>query len=337
MDQESMNPSLYRPIQLGSLHVEGNLFAAPMAGYTDHVAREVALNHGANLAYTEMISAEALTRGSERTQRMMRRGKNEEILAVQLFGSNPERLGQAAQLAVQAGANLLDLNAGCPVPKVTRNGAGSALPRDPVRLKEILLAMAEAKVPVSVKIRRGWNELEGDYWETALQMAVEAKAVAVGFHPRSRQQGYGGKADWELLTKVVQESPLPILGSGDLRSPQDVHSMLSRTGCAGVMLARGAVGKPQLYSQCRHFLQTGESTAPLAPVEKLIMAKNHLESAIEAFGADRASRDMKKQLAGYTSGWNGSNVLRHELMQCPHAEDLLGLLDSAITKGSSSI
>lgn len=324
-----MSSARFSPIDIGNLTIPGNIMAAPMAGYTDRVGRRLALEGGAALAWTEMISAEALVRGSARTEDMMKRADGESLLAVQLFGADPDVLGRAASRAAEAGAVLLDLNAGCPVPKVTGKGAGAAMGRDPERLGRAVRAMNAAGLPVSVKIRSGWDEHEM-YWKDAAAAALEAGAAMLGFHPRTRRQGYGGHSDWSLVTELTAMSGVPVIGSGDLNRPEDAGAMLERTGCAGVMFARGAIGDPGIYRRSRRLLETGSAGPPPDRAERLDCARRHLQLAAEAFGEEKAAREMKKHLAGYIKGWESAAARRHSLVRCSSFMELRNLLDRMI-------
>jgi tRNA-dihydrouridine synthase B len=315
----------YRSIDIGNLHLEGNVFAAPMAGYTDCVTRTLALQQGADMAYTEMISAEALLRGSTRTLSMLKPAKGEENLAVQLFGSSPATLGEAACLAAERGAALLDLNAGCPVKKVTAKGSGAALGRQPETLALAVEAMRTAGLPVTVKIRLGWDVDEIN-WNQAAHAAVEAGASAIGFHPRTRRQGYGGSADWTALRKLTRELKVPVIGSGDLDSPESVMKMLVETGCQCVMIARGAIGNPGIYRRTKQLLTDNFVDAPPGAGECLEAAKKHLILASQEFGENIAFREIKKHLAGYVKGWPSAAELRGELMRAEDIRKLLSLL-----------
>lgn len=318
--------SFYRPVDIGSLHLEGNVFAAPMAGYSDRVTRALALSHGACLAYTEMISAEALVRDSKPTLEMIKRAEGEEILAVQLFGSSAETLAKAAGIAAGHGAGLLDLNAGCPVSKVTGKGAGAALSRNPEILAAAITAMRTAGLPVTVKLRLGWDRDEIN-WRAAAHASVEAGVSAIGFHPRTRKQGYGGDADWSAIREMVREQPVPVIGSGDLNTPESVLQMFRETACAGVMIGRGSVGNPDIYGRIRVHLSGEAPCAPLSPEERLSAAILHLKNAAREFGQLKASREMKKHLAGYVKGWPAAASLRADLMRAGDYSELISILN----------
>ena len=321
-----------QPVEIGSLKISGNIFAAPMAGYTDCVTRYIACKNGAFLAYTEMISSEALVRNSPRTLSMLKRFPGENILAVQLFGSNPETLGRAALIAAENGAGLIDLNAGCPVRKVTQKGGGAALGRDIRKLSLAIRAMVKAGLPVTVKIRSGWDETELN-WREAVHAVIQEGASAIGFHPRTCRQGYGGKADWKALGEMSAASPVPVIGSGDLNTPSAVLKMLKETSCSGVMIARGAVGEPEIFSRTSSLLNMGMPGTPPTPEVRLRNAKNHLLLAAEAFGENAAARDMKKHLAAYVRGWPSASKLRSNLMKAANISAQLALLNGVIQEG----
>jgi nifR3 family TIM-barrel protein len=257
--------SLYRPVTVGPLRLEGNLFLAPVAGYTGRAFRSICVDAGADFAFTELISAESLIRaepplrsypaagpggpggegsGAHPVSVLLRRGDNEKQYGIQLFGAVPERIGEAAALLAPWRPAAVDINGGCPVPKVTKTGAGSALMRDPANLGRVVEAAVRASrehlgnVPVTIKIRSGWDSSSINYVECA-RIAVEAGAAMVSLHPRTRAQNYGGTSDWSCIADLVSRLPVPVTGSGDLYTPEDAERMLRETGCAAVMFARG--------------------------------------------------------------------------------------------------
>lgn len=304
-----------------------------MAGYSDRVSRGLALSHGADMAYTEMISAEALIRGSQRTLGMIKAAEGEKLLTVQLFGSSPESLGIAARIAADQGAVLLDLNAGCPVAKVTGKGAGASLSRNPENLAAAITAMRSAGIPVTVKLRLGWDQDEIN-WRSAALAAVEAGVSAIGFHPRTRKQGYGGDADWSAIKEMVREMPVPVIGSGDLNTPESVERMFEESSCAAVMIGRGAVGNPDIYRRTRRLLSGGAAQAPLNPEERLSAALVHLKKAGQEFGQETAAREIKKHLAGYVKEWPEAAALRAELMRAGSYSELMSLLNQVPSPSS---
>lgn len=334
--------SLYRPV----LGFPGNLFLAPVAGYTDRAFRSICAEQGADLCFTELVSAEALVRNPARyglspppgeasdtgtLYPPLARGKAEKRYAIQLFGAEPDTLGRACRLLAPLKPDAVDLNAGCPVPKVVKNGAGSALMRDPPRLGKALEAMAAASaeklggVPVTVKMRSGWDAASKNYAECA-RIAVEAGASMISLHPRTRSQMYGGKSDWSLIADLVTRIPVPVAGSGDLFSPEDAKRMLEETGCAALMFARGAMGNPFIFSAAKSLLTRGSWTPP-DPAERLRAGLRHLEALAGDIGEKTACLEMRKQFCAYTKGVMGlpgiagGARLREKLV---HAETIAG-------------
>jgi nifR3 family TIM-barrel protein len=302
------------------LELPGNLFLAPVAGFTDRAFRSLCAEMGADLTFTELISAEALTRnpqqyglapGKARNAAvvLVKRGLKETRYAVQLFGHNPELLSRACALLSPLKPDMVDINAGCPVPKVVKTGAGSALMKDPPRLGAVIEAVVRAAgehlggIPVSVKLRSGWDHASINYLECA-RIAVDAGAAMVSLHPRTRSQGYGGKSEWAFIADLAAKLPVPVTGSGDLYTPEDARRMLAETGCAAVMFARGAMGNPFIFSQTKDFLANGSWEAP-EKAELLQTAMRHLEMLAEDLGETSACLEMRKQFCAYTKGNSG--------------------------------
>lgn len=302
----------HNPVKIGGLELPGNLFLAPVAGYSDAAFRSICFGLGADLCYTEMVSAEALTRGHKKTEGLLARAEDETRYAIQLFGSKPEVLGRAAAICAGRKPALVDLNCGCPVPKIVKEGSGSALPRDLVRFSEVLHAMKEALepagIPLTVKIRLGWDENSMNYLEVGAA-AVAAGAAAVTLHARTRAQGYSGKADWLAIAKLAAALPVPVFGSGDIFTAEDARRFLAETGAAGVMVARGALGNPFIFSAARAALE-GRDAQPLGAAERAAVAKRHLELEVQFNGEKRACVEFRKQFCSYTKGTRGGAELR---------------------------
>jgi tRNA-dihydrouridine synthase B len=290
----------------------GNLFLAPVAGYSDAAFRSVCFGLGADLCYTEMVSAEALTRGHARTPALMDRAENETRYAIQLFGSRPETMAAAARVAAERGPELIDLNCGCPVPKIVRAGAGSALMRDPGRIRDIVAAMVAALgpggPPVTAKIRSGWDEGSLNYREAA-EAAVEGGAAALTLHARTRAQGYSGKADWSQIAELAARLGVPVFGSGDANTAVEAARMVAETGCAGVMIARGAMGDPFIFRRARAAMLGLPDAAPSAP-ERVEAARRHLALSVRFLGERTACVEFRKQFCSYTKGASGGAELR---------------------------
>lgn len=315
---------LYHPVNIGNLSLDGNLFLAPVAGYSDRAFRSLCIKGGSNFEYTEMVSAEALTRRNGKTQEIMKNAPNEIKYAVQIFGGTPEVMYDAACLVLeQTQASCIDINAGCPVPKVVKTGAGSALTKNPEQLEKIISAVVKAvhdkgrSIPVTVKIRSGWDQNTITFRE-ASERAINAGASAITLHPRTRAQGYDGKANWDYLAELVQlvKKRVAVFGSGDVFKPEDAKRMLEQTGCDGVMFARGAMGHPFIFRQTRELLETGTySEIPLK--ERLLSGFEELSILIEDRGEKIACKDMRKRFCAYSKGIEGGALLRQKII---HAE-----------------
>jgi len=314
--------SLYHPLKIGTAEVPGNIFLAPLAGYTDRAFRSVCVDMGADLTYTEMVSCEALVRGSEKTGDLLEQADNEERYAVQLFSGNAATAAEAVRMVHPRRPVLIDLNCGCPVPKIIKSGAGSALMKSPDTIADIVRAMKDnTDIPVTVKIRTGWDAHSLNYMEAA-EKAVRAGAALVTMHARTRSQGYGGTAAWEHLKHLKEElGEIPVLGSGDLFKPDDIRRMLEETGIDGVMLARGAIGNPFLFRETRTYLQTGTLLPPPAPEEKMEVAFRQLKLAVGYKDERTAVNEMKKQMCAYTKGLPGSSEIRNRMVHSESYDD----------------
>ena len=304
--------SLYRPVAVGGAVIPGNVFLAPVAGYSDAAFRSVCFSLGADLCYTEMVSSEALTRGHPKTGLLLDRDEGETRYAIQLFGSRPETLAAAALVAAERKPLLIDLNCGCPVPKVVRSGAGSALMKDPMLIRDIVAAMTAALgaggPPVTAKIRSGWDEGSVNYREAA-DAAVEGGAAAVTLHARTRAQGYAGRADWAQIADLASRLAVPVFGSGDVSTPAEAARMAADTGCAGVMIARGAMGDPFIFRAAKAAME-GRPAEAVPAGERVDAARRHLSAAVRFLGERTACVEFRKQFCSYTRGSPGGAELR---------------------------
>lgn len=314
---------MYHPVKIGNLDVPGNLFLAPVAGYSDKAFRSICVDQGADFTYTELVSSEALVRDSAKTELLLNRADNEKKYAIQLFGSDPDVMARAAALLKPWHPDVVDINCGCPVPKVIKTGAGSALMKDPVRLGKIVEAVVQSSerfldgVPVTVKIRSGWDAESVNYRECA-RIAVEAGASLAALHARTRTQGYSGKSDWSHIADLASVLPVPVVGSGDLFSPEDAEHMLKETRCAGIMFARGAMGNPFIFAAAKSLLLKGSYQYPTV-TEKLAVGLKQLCMSAADIGENAACREMRKQFCAYTKGIEGGAALRNLLV---HAETI---------------
>jgi nifR3 family TIM-barrel protein len=293
---------------VGNFHLENPFILAPMAGITDLPYRRLMKDAGAALVFTEMVSANGLDRDSAGTRDLLRSCPEEGPLGIQLFGSDPEVLARAAAEVTPLAA-VIDLNFGCPAPKVIRNHSGSALLRDPQRLGRIIGAVRRATpLPLFVKIRAGWDAASVNYLEIGAIACAEG-ADALTLHPRTRSQGFGGRADWSLIRRLKEALPVPVIGSGDVFSADDALRMRAETGCDGVMIARGGLGNPWLFEQALAGLAGRPALLP-DPQTRGRMARRHYQLQVETFGPVQALGQMRKHLAWYSRGMRGSSEFR---------------------------
>ncbi len=316
---------LYHPVEIASLKLDGNLFLAPVAGYSDRSFRSICVEHGASFTYTEMVSAEALVRKNIKTETLMKRANNEKAYAVQIFGGDESIMSQAANIVLEkTNCECIDINCGCPVPKIVKTGAGSSLTKNPTQLGKIVAAVKKAtngKAAVTVKIRSGWDEQSITFAEAA-ENAMAAGADAITMHPRTRAQGYEGKSDWNKLAQLVKlaQGRIPIFGSGDLFNPEDAKAMLEQTGCDAVMFARGAMGNPFIFSKTIQLLKTGSyNDVPIE--EKIKTGFKELEMLAKDVGEFPACREMRKRFCAYSKGIHGGAELRTKIIHASSIED----------------
>ena len=315
---------LYHPVKIGNVELKGNLFLAPVAGYSDAAFRSVCIENGACFTYTEMVSAEALVRKNLKTEILMRRACNEKAYSVQIFGGEPEIMEEAAHIVLEkTHCEVIDINCGCPVPKIIKTGAGSALTRDPDRLYKVVEAVVKAAggVPVTVKIRSGWESKQMT-WREAAQAALDAGVSAITIHPRTRAQGYEGHSDWGIMRELVElmAGRVPVFGSGDLFKPEDALRMLEETGADAVMFARGAMGNPFIFRDATDLLTKG-SYEPLPPEERVKTGFAELERLVAESSEQHACLEMRKRFAAYSKGISGGAALRAQIVHAATVQD----------------
>jgi probable tRNA-dihydrouridine synthase len=322
---------LYHPVKIGKLELSGNIFLAPVAGYSDRSFRSICVEHGAAFTYTEMVSAEALVRNNLKTEILMRRAENETAYAVQVFGGEPETVAAGAKIILEkTNCECIDINCGCPVPKIIKTGAGSALTRDPERLYNVAKAVVQiaGDIPVTVKIRSGWDE-NHITWKEAALAALDAGVSAITMHARTRAQGYEGKSDWSKIKELtaLAAGKIPIFGSGDLFTPEDAERMLSETGCDGVMFARGAMGNPFIFDKTIQLLTTGKYDD--IPVQKRIETGfRELLNLSNDIGEKSACLEMRKRFCAYSKGMNGGAAIREKIVKAQTISDYKELFNS---------
>ena len=317
-------------LSIGSVTLENNVILAPMAGVTDLPFRVLCREMGCGLVCTEMVSAKAILHNNRNTDKLLEISSKERPAAVQLFGSDPEIMSAMAARIEDGPFDIIDVNMGCPVPKVVGNGEGSALMRDPKRVEAILSAMVRAlKKPVTVKFRKGFNDDEVNAVEIA-RIAESCGAAAVAVHGRTREQYYSGKADWEIIRRVKEAVSIPVIGNGDIFTPEDAKRMMEETGCDGVMVARGAKGNPWIFKRINHYLDTGELLPPPTMEEKKAMILRHAGMQVELKGEFTGIREMRKHVAWYTAGCPGSSSLRNDVNLVETFEELKELIETRL-------
>jgi len=302
----------FQPLKIGSLRLANPLILAPLSGISDSPFRLLAKEQGCALVSTEMISAEGLLHNRKATGRLLESRPGERPLAVQIFGSRPWSMGEAARIVQDIGADVLDINMGCPVRKVVGGGSGAALLKDPERAREIIWEVRRAiSIPLTVKIRSGWDEKNLNFLDVA-RVAEDLGVDALTLHGRARTQGYGVKADWEVIGRAKEKLGIPVIGNGDLASPQAVFDFFARTGCAGAMIGRGALGNPWIFRQTLNMLQGQPCQEPsLGEKEDTIL--RHLTMIVERRGEVYGPKEFRKHLFWYTRGLKGCTVFRSHI------------------------
>lgn len=315
-------------LTIGNVTLDNNLILAPMAGVTDLPFRVLCKEQGAGLICMEMVSAKGIYYNNKNTESLLAIDEREHPVSLQLFGSDPEIMSEMAKRIEHRPFDILDINMGCPVPKVVNNGDGSALMKNPLLAGEIIEKTAKAiKKPLTVKIRKGFDDAHVNAVEMA-HIAEESGAAAIAVHGRTREQYYSGKADWEIIRKVKEAVKIPVIGNGDIFTPQDAYRMQQETGCDGLMIARGAQGNPWIFAQINHFLETGEKLPKPSPKEMVEMVLRHAKMQIAFKGEFTGMREMRKHAAWYTGGYKHASRLRSLLNEVETYEQLEELLET---------
>ena len=313
-------------MQIGDIKLAAPLALAPMAGITDLPFRLICRRLGCGMTVSEMVSAKGLLYKNVKTTEMLRIDDGERPTAIQLFGSVPEELAEAARMVEASGADMIDFNMGCPVPKIVNNGEGSALMKQPQLAHDILAAMVRAvKIPVTVKFRAGWDDSNRNAVEIA--KAVEAAGVsAVAVHGRTRQQFYEGKADWGIIAEVKQAVKVPVFGNGDIFTVEDGLRMLAETGVDGLMIGRGADGNPWIFRELAAVLRGEERPAAPSLQERLAQAAEHLDMLIDYKGEHISVKEMRRHISAYLKGLPHAAEFRGRFHKVDTREQFMELL-----------
>ena len=304
--------SAWKPLHIGAVTIENPVILGPMAGVTDLPFRVLCHEHGAGLVCTEMVSAKAILYHNRNTEDLMRTDEREHPVSLQLFGSNPEDVSEAASMIEDRPFEIFDFNMGCPVPKVVNNGEGSALMKNPELAGRIISAVVKkVKKPVTVKIRTGFDKEHINAVEVA-KILEDAGASAIAVHGRTRSQFYSGEADWNVIRQVKEAVSIPVIGNGDIRSPEDAEKMIRETGADGVMIARAAEGNPWIFSRTSAWLASGKKLPGPTVKELQDTILRHAAMMIECKGERIAVREMRKHVSWYTAGYPDSAALRRK-------------------------
>ncbi|MBD2552789.1 tRNA dihydrouridine synthase DusB [Limnothrix sp. FACHB-708] len=322
---------LAEPLQIGSVTLQSRVLQAPLSGVTDLVFRRLVRRYApTSMMYTEMVNATGLHYARQLPQ-IMEVSAEERPISIQLFDCRPQFLAEAAQMAVEEGADTVDINMGCPVNKITKNGGGSSLLRDPETAEAIVRAVVAAvNVPVTVKSRIGWNESEINIVDFARRMEA-AGAAMLTVHGRTRAQGYNGPAKWIWIQRVKEAVSVPVIANGDIFAVEAAVRCLAETGADGVMCSRGTMGYPFLVGEIDHFLKTGELRPQPSPIERLRCAQEHL-TMLAAYKGDRGVRQARKHMTWYAKGFYGAAELRGQLCRIETAAEGVALIDRTIAQ-----
>lgn len=312
-------------IKIGSFSPKNNIFLAPMAGVTDMPFRYLCAKMGAGLTYTEMVSSKGMYYNDKKTELLTVTHPLEAPCAVQIFGSEPEIMAKAAEkLSIREDVAIIDINMGCPAPKIVKNKEGCALMLDMKLASEIIKAVVKASAkPVTVKFRKGFKE---DSAVDFARMAEDSGAKAVTVHGRTREQMYSGKADWDVISRVKQAVSIPVIGNGDIFTPEDAREMFEKTGCDAIMIGRGAQGNPWIFERILHYILYCEMLPYPSDKEKFEVIKEHYRMMIDVKGEETAVKEMRKHVAWYLKGMPGAARLRGEIFKADSFSEVLNIL-----------
>lgn len=315
-------------MKIGNVEINGYAALAPMAGVADKAFRELCMEFGACYCVSEMVSSKGISYNSVKSAQLMEIGKKEHPCAVQIFGNEPETMAQAARFALQYEPEIIDINMGCPAPKISGNGAGAALMKDPKLCGEIIKAVSDAvSIPVTVKIRKGFDDENINAVKVA-QIAQENGAKALTIHGRTRAQYYSGTVDLDIIKAVKSSLTIPVIGNGDVCTADDAKYMYEYTGCDLIMVGRGALGNPWVFSQINAYF-SGDKLEEVSFEEKMQVMKKHIESLCENKGEYVGMKEARAHIPHYLKGFSGAAKLRNDACRVSTINDLYALIDKA--------
>lgn len=318
-------------MKIGNVLLENNVFLAPMAGVTDLVFRIICKEYGCGLVYSEMVSAKGILHNNKNTQSMLEVSEKERPAVIQLFGSDPQILGQMAKEAEKF-ADIIDINMGCPAPKIVKNGEGSALMKNPKLIGEIVKSVSSAVLkPVTVKFRKGFDNSCINAPEIA-EIAEENGAAAVAVHGRTREEYYSGSADWDIIKEVKKRVSIPVIGNGDVTSPETAKELFDKTGCDAIMIGRAAEGNPWIFKRTIHYIKTGELLPEPTIEEKLLLALKHLDMLVEYKGEYIGVREMRRHLGKYVKGIPHSAEARFYINKAETKDEMKEFVEKLLSK-----